>query len=109
MGRAWRPSLKKEEDAAEEERRVRSILKFSAGRVYIKVAAMVERVVKRQADLGVDIVTDGEVELHLAAVFQKCKFHLFPQVGREGYYMHFLRHGVQGIDVTHLSDKVIAF
>ena len=23
--------------------------------------------------------------------------------------MHFLRHGVQGIDVTHLSDKVIAF
>ena len=26
---------------------------------------MVERVVKRQADLGVDIVTDGEVEHHL--------------------------------------------
>jgi len=73
MGRAWRPSLKKEEDEEEEERRV---------------TAMVERVVKRQAELGVDIVTDGEV-------------------GREGYYMHFLRHGVQGIDVTHLSDKVM--
>ena len=27
----------------------------------VQVTAMVERVVKRQADLGVDIVTDGEV------------------------------------------------
>ena len=27
-------------------------------------------------------------------------------MGREGYYMHFLRHGVQGIDVHNLSDKV---
>ena len=27
----------------------------------IQVTAMVERVVKRQAELGVDIVTDGEV------------------------------------------------
>ena len=66
---------------------------------------MVERVVKRQADLGVDIVTDGEVSLDKSI----SKFSLFVQVGREGYYMHFLRHGVQGIDVTHLSDKVIAF
>ena len=64
---------------------------------------MVERVVKRQAELGVDIVTDGEVVSLSNADFP------FAQVGREGYYMHFLRHGVQGIDVTHLSDKVIAF
>ena len=34
----------------------------------VQVAAMVERVVKRQADLGVDIVTDGEVEHHLTKV-----------------------------------------
>ena len=44
----------------------------------IKVAAMVERVVKKQADLGVDIVTDGEVELHLAKVFQNANFPFFP-------------------------------
>ena len=30
----------------------------------------------------------------------------YSKVGREGYYMHFLRHGVQGIDVHNLSDKV---
>ena len=64
---------------------------------------MVERVVKRQAELGVDIVTDGEV------FFFKFQSPTLQKVGREGYYMHFLRHGVQGIDVTHLSDKVIAF
>lgn len=29
--------------------------------ISVQVTAMVERVVKRQADLGVDIVTDGEV------------------------------------------------
>ena len=29
--------------------------------VTVQVTAMVERVVKRQAELGVDIVTDGEV------------------------------------------------
>ena len=29
MGRAWRPSLKKEEDAAEEERRVSSFVRLS--------------------------------------------------------------------------------
>ena len=48
---------------------------------------MVERVVARQAALGLDIVTDGEV-------------------GREGYYMHFIRNGVRGIDLETLSDKV---
>ena len=31
------------------------------GKIPVQVVAMVERVVKRQADLGVDIVTDGEV------------------------------------------------
>ena len=63
MGRAWRPHLKEEEDAEEEEKRVRSNFPFSSHRerLDIKVAAMVEKVVKRQADLGVDIVTDGEV------------------------------------------------
>ena len=63
MGRAWRPHLKEEEDAEEEEKRVRSNFSFSfhRERLDVKVAAMVERVVKRQADLGVDIVTDGEV------------------------------------------------
>ena len=63
MGRAWRPHLKEEEDAEEEEKRVRSNFPFSSQRerLDVKVAAMVERVVKRQADLGVDIVTDGEV------------------------------------------------
>ena len=63
MGRAWRPHLKEEEDAEEEEKRVRSNFPFSPQRerLDVKVAAMVERVVKRQADLGVDIVTDGEV------------------------------------------------
>ena len=63
MGRAWRPHLKEEEDAEEEEKRVRSNFTFSSHkeRLDVKVAAMVERVVKRQADLGVDIVTDGEV------------------------------------------------
>ena len=63
MGRAWRPHLKEEEDAAEEEKRVRSDFPFSSNRerLDVKVAAMVEKVVKRQADLGVDIVTDGEV------------------------------------------------
>jgi len=68
MGRAWRPQLKGE---VEEE----------------KVLGMVERVVARQAALGLDIVTDGEV-------------------GREGYYMHFIRNGVRGIDLETLSDKV---
>ena len=48
---------------------------------------MVESVVNRQAELGVDVVTDGEV-------------------GREGYYMHFIRNGVVGIDLNVLSDKV---
>ena len=48
---------------------------------------MVESVVNRQAELGVDVVTDGEV-------------------GREGYYMHFIRNGVVGIDLDVLSDKV---
>ena len=63
MGRAWRPHLKEEEDAEEEEKRVRSNFPFSSQRerIDVKVAAMVEKVVKRQADLGVDIVTDGEV------------------------------------------------
>ena len=64
MGRAWRPSLKKEEDAEEEERRVGDRLQggeLVIRRNSIQVTAMVERVVKRQADLGVDIVTDGEV------------------------------------------------
>lgn len=69
MGRAWRPQLKGE---VEEE----------------KVLGMVERVVARQAALGLDIVTDGEV-------------------GREGYYMHFIRNGVRGIDLETLSDKVM--
>ena len=31
------------------------------GKIPVQVVAMVEHVVKRQADLGVDIVTDGEV------------------------------------------------
>ena len=48
---------------------------------------MVRRVVERQAEIGLDIVTDGEV-------------------GREGYYMHFIRNGVRGIDLDTLSDKV---
>ena len=48
---------------------------------------MVESVVEKQALLGLDIVTDGEV-------------------GREGYYMHFIRNGVIGIDLHTLSDKV---
>ena len=63
MGRAWRPHLKEEEDAEEEEKRVGSNFTFSSQRerLDVKVAAMVEKVVKRQADLGVDIVTDGEV------------------------------------------------
>ena len=38
---------------------------------------MVERVVKRQAELGVDIVTDGEVGLHYFS-FQ------FPKGGKRG-------------------------
>ena len=40
----------------------------------VQVAAMVKRVVKRQADLGVDIVTDGEVEHHLTKVSQNFPF-----------------------------------
>ena len=52
-----------------------------------KVKRMVESVVGRQARLGLDVVTDGEV-------------------GREGYYMHFIRNGVVGIDLDTLSDKV---
>ena len=48
---------------------------------------MVESVVGRQSRLGLDVVTDGEV-------------------GREGYYMHFIRNGVVGIDLDTLSDKV---
>ena len=66
MGRAWRPHLKEEEDAEEEEKRVRSNFPSHSHRegLHVKVAAMVERVVKRQADLGVDIVTDGEVGRH---------------------------------------------
>merc|ERR1711892_1364868 len=52
MGRAWRPQLK--ENVEDEDAKVRR---------------MVESVVEKQACLGFDIVTDGEV-------------------GREGYYMH---------------------
>ena len=48
---------------------------------------MVKAVVGRQVKLGLDVVTDGEV-------------------GREGYYMHFIRNGVIGIDLEKLSDKV---
>ena len=49
---------------------------------------MVAKIVARQAELGIDIVTDGEV-------------------GREGYYMHFLRNGLEGVDLCDLSDKVM--
>jgi len=71
MGRAWRPQLK--ENVEDEDAKVRR---------------MVESVVEKQAWLGLDIVTDGEV-------------------GREGYYMHFIRNGVIGIDLHTLSDKVM--
>ena len=37
------------------------IREMPIGRIPVQVVAMVERVVKRQADLGGDIVTDGEV------------------------------------------------
>ena len=56
--------MKKEEDAEEEERRGGDRLQggeLVIRRNSVQVTAMVERVVKRQADLGVDIVTDGEV------------------------------------------------
>ena len=42
-------------------RRRSLIRRMPIGRIPVQVVAMVERVVKRQADLGVDIVTDGEV------------------------------------------------
>ena len=43
-------------------KRRRSLIRgMPIGRIPVQVVAMVERVVKRQADLGVDIVTDGEV------------------------------------------------
>jgi len=71
MGRAWRPNQRTVLDDEE-----------------YKVTKMVESVVNRQAELGVDVVTDGEV-------------------GREGYYMHFIRNGVVGIDLDVLSDKVM--
>jgi len=53
-----------------------------------KVEKMVKAVVGRQIKLGLDVVTDGEV-------------------GREGYYMHFIRNGVIGINLEKLSDKVM--
>jgi len=71
MGRAWRPHLKGDVDNEDD-----------------KVKRMVESVVGRQAKMGLDVVTDGEV-------------------GREGYYMHFIRNGVVGIDLDTLSDKVM--
>merc|ERR1712215_315278 len=49
---------------------------------------MVTKVVERQVELGLDIITDGEV-------------------GRETYYMHFIRNGIKGIDLDLLSDKVM--
>jgi len=49
---------------------------------------MVSKVVSRQVELGLDILTDGEV-------------------GRETYYMHFIRNGITGIDLDVLSDKVM--
>ena len=47
----------------------------------------VREVVKVQEDLGLDVITDGEVP-------------------RENYYLHFIRNGVRGIDLEVLSDKV---
>jgi len=48
----------------------------------------VREVVKVQEDLGLDVITDGEVP-------------------RENYYLHFIRNGVRGIDLEVLSDKVM--
>ena len=47
-------------------------------------------------------------EEYLRQIFEYFFEYIFnySKVGREGYYMHFLRHGVQGIDVHNLSDKV---
>jgi len=69
MAQSWRPHLWEQPDE--------EIL-----------SAMVSEVIEKQAELGVDIVTDGEV-------------------GREGYYMHFVRNGLTGIDLVDLSDKVM--
>ena len=71
MGRAWRPQLREETSAV------------TAARVQAKV----KEVVEKQVNLGLDIVTDGEV-------------------GRENYFLHFVRNGVVGIDLKVLSDKV---
>lgn len=72
MGRAWRPQLREETNAV------------TAARVQAKV----KEVVEKQVNLGLDIVTDGEV-------------------GRENYFLHFVRNGVVGIDLKVLSDKVM--
>ena len=68
MGRGWRPSMKQEVT----ERMVEDKLR---------------EVVTEQQDLGLDVITDGEVP-------------------RENYYLHFIRNGVRGIDLDVLSDKV---
>ena len=53
----------------------------------MRVEAKLREVVEEQEGLGLDVITDGEVP-------------------RENYYLHFIRNGVRGIDLSVLSDKV---